>query len=157
MKKSILFFCIIFINCKTKNNIIDLENKENLKKTIPIEIESVVKYKQDKAYQLGFRLINACNISKFKNYTINEAVQKVRENITEKKISETCKKIAIRNGKFLKMSLSKAFFNENSNETIFIYELYFEKTYFKRQLQVTINQDNLLTSIITKEIKPKPL
>lgn len=155
MKWFLFVFLIILLGCKSKKVITENVENKKLSSKISIALDNVDKNLQNKTYELGFKLMNACNTSKFKNFSNTEATKKVIQNITPEKISITCKKIAIRNGAFINMQLTSVFFNEFTKETIFNYELFFEKKYFKRQLQITLNSENLICSILTKESKPK--
>lgn len=152
-----LLFIIVFLGCKTKKNILEPEPFE-IEKTIvlvnPSEIEVEIKLR---AFELGTRLLSACNTSKFKPFSSDEATEKVIENATLEKISATCKKINFRNGKFIDIDLIEVFQNKITNQYIFIYNIEYEKKYFKRELKVVVDQDLRVSAISTKELKPKPI
>lgn len=156
MKNSILFLLIAFIisSCKSKKEIIDAV-KEN-KTTILVTVKDVDSHKINRAYDLGKRLLETCNTLKFVPFTDKEASQKVIANATVEKISATCKKINLRNGKFIDLKLIDITHNKFSGEFVFRYAIEYEKKLNKRELFVTINTDNKVTAIKTQEIKPKP-
>ena len=151
---------LVFASCKSKKTISDAKDensKETTEETVtilkPVEIDKI---KSDRAYDLGKRLLETCNTSKFKAFTKTEATDKVIANATIEKISTTCKKINQRNGKFLGIKLIEAKHDKILDEYVFRYSIDYEKKLFKRELIVTVNSENKVSAINTKEIKPTP-
>lgn len=148
----IILFCslLLLVSCKSKNPAVD--------KTISvIKPEEVALVKKNRADDLGKRLLETCNTSRFKAFTSAEATDKVRQNATKEKISMVCKKINQRNGRFLGLNLIDITYNKITDEYIFHYDIKYEKKYFKRELFVTVNAENKVSALSTKEIEPKPL
>lgn len=156
MKNSILFLLIVLIvsSCKSKKEIAETVKED--KTTIVVAAKDVDNHKIDRAYDLGKRLLETCNTSKFVPFTNKEATPKVIANATVEKISATCKKINLRNGKFIDLKLVDITHNKLADEYIFRYAIDYEKKLNKRELFVTINADNKITAIKTQEVKPKP-
>lgn len=157
-----IFFLLIFLTfgCKSKKVITD-QTIENLptkveKSIVLVKLSEVEELKLNRAESLGIRLLEACNTSKFKTFSSSEATDKVIQNATPSKISSTCQKINFRNGKFLGLKLLDITHNQFTNEFIFRYAIDYEKKMFKRELFVTINEDNKVSAISTKEVKAKP-
>lgn len=149
MKIRALTLLILFLfSCKSKK----IQDTSIL--VAPSTIEAI---KKNRAYDLGTRLLEACNTSRFKPFTIEEATAKVIENATIEKVSATCLKIRQRNGKFNFIKLLDITYIETSKEHVFRYEIDYEKKYFRRELRVTINQDNKVSAIATREIPKKPI
>ena len=138
--------------CKSKmsKNSSDI-SKSNSERFEVVKVEEVDSQKKDKSYNLGKRLLEACNTSKFKPFTTDEATDKVIANATLEKITSTCQKINARNGKFIKLDLIEVLQDEDSDELVFRYDIKYEKTYFKRELIVTLNSDEKVSAISTKE------
>ncbi|WP_374548295.1 hypothetical protein [Flavobacterium sp.] len=157
MRNLVYLFAIItlLISCKSKKKT-DEAFKEEMKIVLvkPNEVENI---KINRAYDLGKRLLETCNTSTFKVFSKDEATEKVIANATPEKIATTCKKINLRNGKFLSLDLIDIKFNPISEEYYFRYNIQFEKKLFKRELFVTINKENKVAAISTKEVKAKPL
>lgn len=156
--KQFIFLCgfLLIFSCKTKKSV--AESDESLAKTVKIVSASEVDNALvNKASKLGTRLLETCNTSKFKPFNSDEATESVIQNSTASKIAETCKKINFRNGKFISLDLIEIKLDEINNRHIFRYSINYEKTYFKRELTIYMNSDNKISSINTKEIKPKPL
>ncbi len=152
MRKIIILCCIaLVISCKSKKHVI--VNRS----LVLIKPESVEPAKQMRAYDLGKRLLESCNTSRFKAFSASEATEKVRQNATKDKISTICKKINQRNGRFLGLTLLNVVHNKTKDEFIFRYSINYEKKLFKRELYVTIGADNRVSAIATKEVKDKPL
>jgi hypothetical protein len=151
MRKLIVLFCLtMLLSCKSKN--VAIEKTMVLVK--PVEVETI---KKDRAYDLGTRLLEACNTSRFKNFNSNEATDKVRQNATKEKISNTCKKINQRYGRYKGLNLIDVTLNKTNNDYIFRYSIDYEKKFFKKELKVTINVENKVSAISTQEIPIKPM
>lgn len=150
MKKLFAFVLIssLLISCKSAKP----ENKATI-----VESNKVETIKKNRAFDLGTRLLESCNTSKFKPFSNEEATEKVIQNATPDKISLTCQKIRQRNGKFNYIKLLDVTYLKESEEYIFRYNIDYEKKYFMRELIVTINKENKVSAISTREIKPKPM
>ncbi|WP_295336133.1 hypothetical protein [Flavobacterium sp.] len=156
MRKTIILLSILFLaSCKTQKSITETKVAEK-RAAVILKPEEVAIVKKDRAYELGKRVLEACNTSRFKAFTTIEATDKVIANATAEKISATCQKIILRNGKFIGLNLIEIVHNELTDEYFFRYDIKYEKPLFKRELRVTINSDNKVSAISTKEIKSKP-
>ena len=147
--RRIILFCslILIVSCKSKNAAID--------KTISIvKTEEVAMVKKNRAEDLGKRLLETCNTSRFKTFSSVEATNQVRQNATKEKIAKVCKKINQRNGRFIGLHLIDITYNKRTEEYVFHYNINYEKKYFKRELFVTVNAENKVSALSTKEIKP---
>lgn len=147
-KLAVLGLFILVISCKSKK----VEPSFVL-----VASNNVEAVKKDRAFDLGTRLLESCNSSRFKPFSSEEATDRVIQNATLEKISATCQKIRQRNGKFNFIKLLDITYYKSTEEYIFRYKIDYEKKYFKRELSVTIDKDNKVSAISTKEIKPKPL
>ncbi|MCF6128877.1 hypothetical protein L1S35_04280 [Flavobacterium sp. AS60] len=152
MSKRIILFCcvLLIVACKSKKAAV--ENNITLVKPNEVEVA-----KKKRADDLGTRLLETCNISRFKGFNATEATDKVRQNATKEKISAICQKINQRNGRFLGINLIDITRNKITDEYTFRYNINYEKKLYKRELFVTINTDNKVSAISTKEVTPKPL
>ncbi|GAA4757568.1 MULTISPECIES: hypothetical protein [Flavobacterium] len=148
LKSISILLLLVIISCKSK---------KNSETSVIIESSKVEAIKKNRAFDLGTRLLESCNSSKFKAFTKEEATEKVIQNATPDKISLTCQKIRQRNGKFNFIKLLDVTYLKESEEYIFRYNIDYEKKYFMRELSVTINKDNKVSAISTKEIKPRPM
>ncbi|NMH24709.1 hypothetical protein [Flavobacterium solisilvae] len=157
MKKLMLFGLILFLaSCKSKKAVSDVKDDTTKETVSVIKPTEVDKIKSDRAYDLGKRLLETCNTSKFKTFTKNEATDKVIANATAEKISNTCKKINQRNGKFLGIKLLEVKHDKILDEYTFRYDINYEKKLYKRELYVVVNAQNKVSAINTKEVKPTP-
>lgn len=161
MRKIIFLICIALLaSCKSKKAVINTTKPpaKAAEKTVvivkPEEIESV---KKDRAYSVGERLLESCNTSKFKAFGASEATEKVRQNATREKISAICKKINQRNGRFNGIDLVDISYNKKLKEHVFRYAINYEKKLYKRELFVTVNAENRVSAISTKEVTKKAL
>lgn len=157
MRKIILLICLaLLFSCKSKKsaNSSDNTTSKTLAIVKPDEVDAA---KKDRAYDVGTRLLESCNTSKFRTFTATEATDKVRANATREKISAICKKINQRNGRFNGINLIDISRNKKTKEYVFRYSINYEKKLYKRELSVTVNSENKVSAIATKEIKPKPI
>ena len=141
---------LTLVSCKSKKLIVEKE----ITLAKPTEVEVVKKQRAD---DLGTRLLETCNISRFKGFSTTEATDKVRKNATKEKIAIICQKINQRNGRFLGINLIDITYNNSTDEYTFRYNIDYEKKLFKRELFVTINADNKVSAISTKEVSPKSM
>jgi hypothetical protein len=142
MRNTIILLSLLFlVSCKTQKSTPEIAVAEK-RTAVIVKPEAVEAIKKDRAYALGKRVLEACNSSRFKAFTTTEATPKVMANATAEKISATCQKIILRNGRFIDLKLV---------------EIQYEKPMFKRELRVTIDAENKISSLTTKEIKSKPL
>lgn len=158
MRKIFLLVCLsLLFSCKSKKNNSTSVDKVPEKVTNLVKPEEVETIKKDRAYEVGTRLLESCNTSKFKNYSATEATDKVRQNATREKISAICKKINQRNGRFIDIKLIDITRNKKTDELIFRYNISYEKKLYRRELFVTVNSENKVSALSTKEVTPKPL
>jgi len=151
MKRIILCFTVLLlISCKSKNTVVN-KSPEIVK---PVAVEVI---KKNRADDLGKRLLETCNTSRFKSFSSKEATEKVRQNATKEKISAVCKKINQRNGRFLGIDLIDITYYRTEDEYVFRYSINYEKKYYKRELFVTVNSENKVSAISTKEVAAKPM
>jgi hypothetical protein len=157
MRKIIILLPILFLaSCKTQKNTPEIAVAEK-RTAVIVKPEAVETLKKSRAYDLGKRVLEACNTSRFKAFSTTEATPKVIANATAEKISATCQKIILRNGRFIDLKLVEILHNEITNDYIFRYDIQYEKPMFKRELKITIDAENKVSAIATKEIKNKPL
>jgi len=166
----ILFALTVLSSCKSKK-VINVKsstpNKEEVKNDEkPLEVKSrfekisfkeVNSQKVTRAYNLGKRLLETCNTSRFKVFSKEEATDKVIQNATVEKISKTCQKILMRNGKFIDLNLIDITQDNETEDLLFRYKIEYEKKYFERELYVTINSEGKVSEIKTKELPKKPM
>ena len=156
MKKIILFCCVLLIvSCKSKKAVVN-KNTTTEKITL-LKLTDAEIVKKKRADDLGTRLLETCNVSRFRGFSSTEATDKVRKNATKEKISAVCQKINQRNGRFLGINIIEISYNKKNNEYTFHYNIDYEKKLYKRELFVTINIENKVSAISTKEVTPKPL
>lgn len=150
-----IFSMALLVSCKSKTPKTVEEIKKERFVTIPFE--EVISAKKDRAYDLGKRLLETCNTSRFKAFSHTEATEKVIKNATAEKIAITCKKIIHRNGKFIDMDLIDIIHDNETDDYIFRYNIKYEKKYFQRELIVIVDAQNKVSAINTKEVPKKPL
>ncbi len=159
MRKYIYIFIILLASCKSKQpNVAKVEEVKKPETTaikvrfVKMKFAEINTLDRNRAYNLGKRLLETCNTSKFKVFTKEEATEKVILNATAEKISKTCQKINSRNGKFIDLNLIEVIHDTETDSYNFKYKIAYEKKYFERELYVTINSDGKVAAISTKEI-----
>ncbi|GAA4060055.1 hypothetical protein GCM10022389_00360 [Flavobacterium cheonanense] len=162
MKKiSSLLLLALIISCKSKqpstseiNKNETIEVKSRFEK---INLKDVNNQKLTRAYNLGKRLLETCNTSRFKVFSKEEATDKVIQNATVEKITKTCQKILMRNGKFIDLNLIEVTQDNETEDLFFRYKIEYEKKYFERELYITINSEGKVSEMKTKELPKKPM
>lgn len=160
----------VFVSCKSKKETIDKNintNKEEVKtaeksievksRYVKMSFKEVNSQKVTRAYNLGKRLLETCNTSKFKPFTKEEATEKVIQNVTVEKLSKVCQKILFKNGKFINIELLEITQDTQTNDLVFRYKIDYEKKYFQRELYITINSEGKVAAMKTKELPKKPM
>lgn len=146
----------ITISCKSKKN--DIKSETAIpSRYVKVSVDDVLAIKTNRAYDLGQRLLETCNTSRFKTFTRNEATDKVIQNATVEKITETCQKMNHRNGKFIGLKLIEIIHDLETDNYQFKYKIIYEKTYFERELSIIINSENKVDAISTKELPKKTM
>lgn len=160
MRKIAFLICLaLLFSCKSKKPVINTTKPVKVpeKSIVLIKPEEIEAVKKDRAYDIGKRLLESCNTSKFKAFGASETTEKVRQNASREKISAICKKINQRNGRFNGLDLIDITFNKKTKEHVFRYAIDYEKKLYKRELFVTVNAENRVSAISTKEVTKKPL
>jgi len=143
---------ILLVSCKSKTP----KTSEVKERFVAIRFDEVNSVKKDRAYDLGKRLLETCNTSRFKAFSSAEATDKVIKNATVEKITKTCQKMIHRNGKFIDLNLIEIIHDNETDDYVFRYDIKYEKKYFKRELKVTIDAQNKVSAINTKEVAKTP-
>ena len=155
---SIFLVLLLLFSCRSKTpNAIPEKKKEDkviiaYNRFTSINSSAVAVIKKNRAYELGTRLLETCNTSRFKSFSSQEATESVIKNATVEKISKTCKKINSRNGKFIDLTLLEIIQDNETGDFIFRYDIQYQKKYYHRELKIVVNKDNKVASISTKEI-----
>jgi hypothetical protein len=148
MKKLIIVLCLtLLIGCKSKTTFnIPVENQFE-----KISISEVGENQKKKAYDLGKRLLMICNTSTFIPFNKTEATQSVIDNTTLEKHSKICVKFRGRYGNFIDLKLIETIKNVSGNEIIFRYKAIYEHSNANKELRVTLNEENKVSSLKTME------
>lgn len=144
MKKLLLLLaCVAVLGaCKSKPGSPKLEK---------LELTEVTATQKNRAYELGKRILNTCNTSRFKPFTTSEATDKVIQNITLDKLSSTCRKFAIKYGKFEDIRLVEVIKNNSDKSLVFRYKADYERKFAQKELQVILNSENKVSAIRSTE------
>lgn len=151
MKKIILIVGIILlIGCKSKIP---------KKKPVEVKTEMMVKVnlmdisdaQKNKAYELGKRVLSACNTSKFKPFNESEATPQVIQNATQDRLTKTCLKFRLKYGDFKDLQLVEVYKNNVDESMLFRYKALYQKKIANKELQVTLNKDHKVSSIKSKD------
>ena len=121
---------------------------------------------KDLSYNVGFRLLNACNTSKLKKFTDLELTSKLLKKITLNYLSAICVNNNEEYGKFINLELAEVLTNENIKTNIYRYKIEYERKIQKKEMRIYIDKMGLVSVIKTlrwkdkfelkKKFKPKP-
>jgi hypothetical protein len=142
MKKAGLIICLLLlIGCKSKTVSRNTEDLK-IKKVSGAEVSAS---QQQKAYELGKRVLETCNTSKFKPFNETEVTQSVRENTTEERLTKTCQRFRQYYGSFIDLKLDGVY--KTKNEVIYRYHALYTKKVANKELRVFVNDENLVSAI----------
>jgi len=140
MKKAGLIICLLLlIGCKSKTVSRDTEDLK-IKKITEVNSDQ-----QRKAYDLGKRVLETCNTSKFKPFNETEVTKSVMENTTEERLTKTCQKFRQYYGSFVDLKLDGVY--KTKQETIYRYRALYTKKVANKELRVFVNEENLVSAI----------
>lgn len=143
MKKAGLIICLLLllIGCKSKTVSRDTEDLK-IKKVSGTEVNA---NQQRKAYDLGKRVLETCNTSKFKPFNETEVTKSVMENTTEERLTKTCQRFRQYYGSFIDLKLDGVY--KTKHEVIYRYHALYSKKVANKELRIFVNEDNLISAI----------
>jgi hypothetical protein len=145
MKKIIIVFSILLlIGCKSKKVVTAEPEKAKIEK---LGLSEVNESQKNKAYELGKRVLMTCNTSKFKPFNQSEATESVIKNTTEERLTKTCTRFRQYYGTFIDLQLVEIYKNNFDGTTIFRYKALYTKKIANKELRVSMNQENKVSSI----------
>ena len=143
MKKIILILSILLlIGCKSKTVV-----KPEEAKIVKLTFSEVNESQKDKAYELGKRVLMTCNTSRFKPFNESEATASVINNTTEERLTKTCTRFRQYYGTFKDIQLVEIYKNNSDQTTIFRYKALYTKKVANKELRVSLNKENKVSSI----------
>lgn len=142
----IVSLSLVLVQCKTVKKIVAV--KPVLEK---INADEVSLSQIDFAYESGKRVLITCNTSVFKTFTSKEATQDIIKKMTQEKISSTCQIILRSFGEFKDLEFIEAIRNNQTNEVIYRFKCIYEKKYYEKELQVSLNEKLKISGIKTKK------
>lgn len=146
MKRIILVFSILLlIGCKSKK-VVSIPEPEVVKMA-KLSLSEVSESKKSKAYELGKRVLMTCNTSRFKPFNTNEATASVIRNTTEEKLTKTCTRFRQYYGAFIDLELVETYKNNFDQSVVFRYKASYTKKVANKELRVTMNSENKVSSI----------
>lgn len=150
MKNKILILSLLLlllIGCKSKPVYVKPVAIEYAR----VSVSGIDENQKKKAYDLGKRILMICNTSKFIPFKENEATPSVIQNTTLEKHSKVCLKFRARHGSFIDIKLMEVYKSSAGNETIFRYKALYERSNANKELRVTLNDENKVSSLKTME------
>ncbi|RBN51353.1 hypothetical protein [Flavobacterium psychrolimnae] len=146
MKKLIIVLTILLlVGCKSKKVV--TEPEPEVAKIEKLGLAEISETQKSKAYELGKRVLMTCNTSKFKPFTSSEATPSVIKNTTVERLSKTCNRFRQYYGTFIDLQLVEAYRNNFENTTVFRYKALYSKKVANKELRVTMNSENKVSSI----------
>src|SRR5688572_4894584 len=142
MKKAVLIICLLLlIGCKSKTVTRETEDLK-IKQVPSAEVNA---NQQKKAYDLGKRVLETCNTSKFKPFNETEVTKSVMENTTEERLTKTCQRFRQYYGSFIDLKLDGVY--RTKQEVIYRYHALYTKKVANKELRIFVNEDNLISAI----------
>lgn len=148
MKKIIIVFSILLlVGCKSKTVVIAPEPEIEIAKIVKLDLTTIDAGQKAKAYELGKRVLMTCNTSKFKPFSLEEATASVIKNTTEERLTKTCTRFRQYYGTFIDLQLIEVYKNNFDRSTLFRYKASYTKKVANKELRVTMNEENKVSSI----------
>ncbi len=148
MKNKILVLTLLLlIGCKSKPVYV----KPVVIEYIKVPLSEVDENQKKRAYDLGKRVLMICNTSKFIPFKEIEATPSVIQNTTLEKHSKVCLKFRARYGSFIDIKLMEVYKNNTENQTLFRYKALYEHFNANKELRVTLNEENKVSSLKTMD------
>ena len=148
MKQFILVVSILLlIGCKSKKAVTASEPEIEVIKMAKISLSEVNESQKSRAYELGKRVLMTCNTSRFKPFTTSEATASVIRNTTEERLTKTCTRFRQYYGSFIDLELIETYINNFDQSVTFRYKASYTKKVANKELRVTMNADNKVSSI----------
>lgn len=148
MKKCIIISCLLLIiGCKTKQ----INGKLIEKGVDATELNADETAQKDKAYELGKRLLMTCNTSKFKPFTKSEATDKVIANSSEKNVKAIGIRYGLKYGNFKDLEFVEMVGNKTDATNVYRFKAHFDYAKANKELRVTMNSENKISAITTKD------
>lgn len=149
MKKVFIMalLCVFALSgCKSKKAATSASKPAEPKvtKILPEKVDQVQK---DKAYELGRRVLMACNTSRFKPFTTEEATEKVIRNATPERLTKTCHNFQLKYGDFKGVTFIEVVRDKKSKTNIYRFKANYEKKIANKELRVTMNEKNQVSEI----------
>ncbi|WP_264550945.1 hypothetical protein [Flavobacterium sp. N2038] len=142
MKKAGLIICLLLlIGCKSKTVSRDTDDLK-IKKVNAADVNS---NQQKKAYELGKRVLETCNTSKFKPFNETEVTKSVMENTTEERLTKTCQRFRQYYGSFIDLKLDGVY--KTKQEVIYRYHALYSKKVANKELRIFVDENNLISAI----------
>ncbi|WP_347053727.1 hypothetical protein [Flavobacterium olei] len=142
MKKAGLIICLLLlIGCKSKTVSRDTEDLK-IKKVTGADVNA---NQERKAYDLGKRVLETCNTSKFKPFNETEVTKSVMDNTTEERLTKTCQRFRQYYGSFIDLKLDGVY--KTKNEVIYRYHAMYSKKVANKELRIFVNDENLVSAI----------
>lgn len=148
MKNIFLLLCLLLlIGCKSK----PVPVKPVVTEYAKVPLSEVDANQKKKAYDLGKRVLMICNTSKFIPFKETEATTSVIKNTTLEKHSKVCLKFKARYGNFVDLKLVEVYKMMPGNEILFRYKALYEHSNANKELRVTLNVENKVSSLKTTD------
>lgn len=154
MKNILLILTLCFlIGCKSKKETVAKTNAETAKKMEKLTESQIDPAQRERITDLGEQILMTCNTSKFKPLTEKEATPEVRKNMTIERLTKTCLKFKLKYGDFRSLSFVEAYRNNPEKKTIYRYKAHYEKKIANKELRITVNENNQISAVNSKDWK----
>lgn len=150
MKKYFIMFLAVVavVGCKSKKATASKKAEKPVElKVSRIDFDNMDQAQKDKAYELGRRVLMACNTSRFKPFSAEEATLDVRKNATEDRMTKTCHNFQLKYGTFKGVRFIEAYKDKKTKETIYRFKADYSKKIANKELRVTMNEENLVSGL----------
>ncbi|WP_298223538.1 hypothetical protein [Flavobacterium sp.] len=154
MKNILLLLTLCFlIGCKSKKDSVSKTETAPKYKMEKILDDKVDVEQKERMTALGKQILMTCNTSKFKPLSDKEATPEVRKNMTIERLTKTCLKFKLKYGDFKDLQFVEAYRNYPENKIIYRYKALYEKKIAHKELRITVNENNQISAVNSKDWK----
>jgi len=145
----ILILCLLALaGCKSKKTAVATSAPKPREANVTkLTYDKIDQTQKDKAYELGRRVLMACNTSKFKPFTLEEATPEVIRNATPERLTKTCHNFQLKYGDFKGVTFVEAMRDRKAKLTIYRFKADYEKKIANKELRVIMNPENQVAGI----------
>lgn len=124
-----LFICLL-VSCKARHA---------APRSMVKPLSEIDASQKNRAYDVGLRVLSACNSSRFQPFRSDEATDQLRQNLTAERLTRTCQKYRAKYGTFKGLRLVEVIEYPKTGLLVYRYKASYQKNQTIKELRVTMD------------------